>query len=401
MDEPAVRRRPSPAADAPSSVFSGPTVVAACVAFMLIGALAAFYGPLLPILEARYGFGPSVASTVLSAHAVGGLIGVLAASQALRFLRNRTFLVAATASLGAGCLVMALAPAWWVVVLGAGLVGFGFGALDLGINQLFAYSFGARASTLLNVLNGVYGIGAVAGPLLIGTAGDAAGLVYLGCAILAAALLLPLSRVRGDGTPVEAAGSANAGRTGRRSYVAVVGLFALGYALYVGVEAGIGGWEPTHLAATGLTATAASSATAVFWLGLTVGRFLVAPVALRVRPERIVLGSLIVAIVTLSLATVAGLAPIAYAATGLAIAPIYPTGLAWLAQSTPGRRTPTVYLVAAAMVGAATFPPLVGFAIQALGAAVTPFALLAIALGSAAAFGGVALTGWRATILAR
>lgn len=400
MNEPAGPRRPPPPAT-PTSVFSGPTVVAACLAFMLIGALGAFYGPLLPILEARYGFGPSVASTVLSAHAIGGFIGVLAAALALRVLSNRVYLVLSTAALGAGCLIMALAPAWWVVVLGAGVVGFGFGALDLGINQLFAYSFGARASTLLNVLNGVYGIGAVAGPLLIATAGDAAGLVYLGCAILAASLLLPLSRVRGDGTPVDGDGSASAGRTGRRSYVVVVGLFAIGYALYVGVEAGIGGWEPTHLAATGLSATAASSATAVFWLGLTVGRFLVAPVALRVRPERIVLGSLVVAIATLSLATVAGLAPIAYAATGVAIAPIYPTGLAWLAQSTPGRRTPTVYLVAAAMVGAATLPPLVGVAIQGLGAAVTPFALLLITLATAVAFGGVALTGRRATILAR
>jgi fucose permease len=399
MNEPAGPRRPPPPAT-PTAVFSGPTVVAACLAFMLIGAVGAFYGPLLPILEARYGFGPSVASTVLSAHAIGGFIGVLTAAQALRVLSNRVYLVLSTAALGAGCLVMAVAPAWWVVVLGAGVVGFGFGALDLGINQLFAYSFGARAGTLLNVLNGVYGIGAVAGPLLIATAGDAAGLVYLGCAILAASLLLPLSRVRGDGTPVDDDGSARAGRTGHRAYVAVVALFAIGYALYVGIESGIGGWEPTHLAATGLSATAASSATAVFWMGLTVGRFLVAPVALRVRPERIVLGSLVVAIMTLSLATVSGLAPIAYAATGVAIAPIYPTGLAWLAQSTPGRRTPTVYLVAAAMVGAATLPPLVGVAIQALGAAVTPFALLLITLATAVAFSGVALTGRRATIFA-
>jgi fucose permease len=249
---------------------------------------------------------------------------------------------------------------------------------------------------MLNVLNGVFGIGAVAGPIVVAAvAPGGIGAMYLGCAVLAVALAVPLSRVRGDGVPADGKGSTTEGRTGRRGVVAIVALFAVAYALYVGVELGVGGWEPSHLAGLGMSASAASWATSAFWLGLTAGRFLIAPVALRVTPERIVLTCAGVAIVTLGLATVPGLAPVAYIATGLVIAPIYPTGLAWLAKVTPGRRTPTAYLVASAVLGAAIFPPLVGSAIETLGTSVTPIALAVLAIGSAAAFVGVAVTAGR------
>jgi hypothetical protein len=61
----------------------------------------------------------------------------------------------------------------------------------------------------------------------------------------------------------------------------------------------------------------------------------------------------VAAIATLLLAAIPGIAPFAYVATGLVIAPIYPTGFAWLAKVTPGRRTPAVYLVGSAVLGEA------------------------------------------------
>lgn len=379
-----------------TSVFSRATVVAAFLSFALIGALSSFYGPLIPVFEVRFGLGPSAASALLSAHAVGAFIGVVAAAQALRFMTNRSFLVLSMAILVAGFILLAVAPAWLAVLAGAGLTGVGFGCLDLGVNQLFAYSFGIRAGTMLNILNGVFGIGAVAGPIIVAAVeADGIGPMYVGCAVFAAALAVPLSRVRGHGTPADGKGSSTLGRTGGLGVAAMVGLFAVAYALYVGVELGVGGWEPSHLAALGLSATTASWATSAFWLGLTAGRFLIAPVALRVAPEHIVLACAGVAILTLGLTAVPGLAPVAYAATGLVIAPIYPTGFAWLAKATPGRRTPTAYLVGSAVLGAAIFPPLVGSAIQAFGASITPLALAVLATGTALAFSFVALTGRR------
>lgn len=390
------RGGPAEEPSAGTSVFSGTTVVAACLTFVLIGALSSFYGPLIPVFESRFGIGPSVASALLSAHAVGALIGVIVGAQALRWLTNGAFLVVSTAILAIGLLGLAVAPGWEAVLAGAWFVGIGFGALDLGVNQLFAYSFGIRSGTMLNILNGVFGIGAVAGPIIVAAvAPGGIGPMYIGCAVFAVALAVPLSRVRGHGTPTDGKGSSTLGRTGGRGVAAMVGLFAVAYALYVGVELGVGGWEPSHLAALGLSATTASWATSAFWLGLTAGRFLIAPVALRVAPEPIVLVCSAVAILTLALAVIPDLAPIAYAVTGLVIAPIYPTGFAWLAKVTPGRRTPTAYLVGSAVLGAAIFPPIVGSAIHGFGAAVTPLALAILAVGTLVAFAGVALTGRR------
>lgn len=390
--EPGAPEEPSAA----TSVFSGTTVVAACLTFVLIGALSSFYGPLIPIFEARFAIGHGAASALLSAHAIGAFIGVIGAAQALRWLTNRAFLMGSMAVLAIGFIGLAVAPSWETVLAGAAFVGIGFGALDLGVNQLFAYSFGIRAGTMLNILNGVFGIGAVAAPIIVAAvAPGGIGPMYVGCAVFALALAVPLSRVRGHGTPTDGKGSSTLGRTGGRGVAAIVGLFAVAYALYVGVELGVGGWEPTHLTAIGLSAATASLATSAFWLGLTAGRFLIAPVALRVPPEPIVLACSGLAILTLGLAAVPGLAPVAYAATGLVIAPIYPTGFAWLAKVTPGRRTPTVYLVGSALGGAAIFPPLVGSAIEGYGAVVTPLALAILAIGTLLAFVGVALTGRR------
>ena len=392
----AARGGPSDEPRPGTSVFNGATALAACLSFVLIGALSSFYGPLIPLFEVRFGLGPSAAAAVLSAHALGAFFGVIGAAQALRWLTNRAFLVASMVILVVGFLVLAAAPAWWIVLAGAGITGVGFGFLDLGVNQLFAYSFGVRAGTMLNVLNGAFGIGAVAGPLIVAAiATGGIGPMYVGCAVFALALVVPLAGVRGHGTPTDGKGSSTVGRTGGRGVALIVGLFAVAYALYVGVELGVGGWEPSHLVAIGLSAPEASWATSAFWLGLTAGRFLIAPVALRVSPERIVLACSVAAIATLLLAAIPGIAPIAYAATGLVIAPIYPTGFAWLAKVTPGRRTPAVYLVGSAVLGEAIFPPIVGVAIQDFGAAVTPIALAVIAVGTAAVFGGVALTGRR------
>ena len=375
-------------------IFTPVTALAACLTFTLIGVLGAAYGPLIPLFQARFGVAPAEAALVISAHAAGSIVGIIAAVPVMRRLTHRSFFVIALTALAVGSLAFAVAPVWAAVIASAAVVGFGFGMLDLGLNQLFAHGFGRRSSSMLNVINGAFGVGAVAGPLLVASVAPAVGVVYLGTAIAAVALLLPLSRVPGR----EPRGQSEAdkeeialGGIVGSTLVRVVGLFALAYLLYVAAEESIGGWEPTHLAAVGLSAREAAGATSLFWLSLTVSRFLAVPIALRVSAQRIVLGSSIAAVVTLALASVPGLAPFAYAATGLAIGPIWPTGIAWLAQVTAPRRAPGVFLFGAGMFGFLLFPPLIGVVIQTFGVAATRVVLALLAAGTATVFGWVAL----------
>jgi fucose permease len=97
----------------------------------------------------------------------------------------------------------------------------------------------------------------------------------------------------------------------------------------------------------------------------------------------------------LLLAVVAPAAPVGYVLTGLAIAPIFPTGVAWLAHRDPGNPRSTSWLLVGSMLGGALFPPAVGVVIARFGAASSPVVLALLAAGSLAAFSVAARTGPR------
>ena len=147
---------------------------------------------------------------------------------------------------------------------------------------------------------------------------------------------------------------------------------------YVALEGGVAGWETTHLlATTDLGAGHAAGAVALFWLGLTVGRLVAAPLALRYHPSRLVIASLGAAAVLLAVAAHAPLAVTAYALTGFVIAPVFPAVIAWHAISVPSGRGAT-RVFAAGLAGPLLASPLIGSTTQAATAAAVPWTLAGI-----------------------
>jgi fucose permease len=364
-------------------------VAGSLAAFAIIGALQSIYGPLLPVFEARYGITRATAGSVLSAHFFGSLTGVLWAMWGLHRLRNRTYLVIGLATVTAcGCLV-AVAPVWWMVLAGAASGGFGVGVIDFGLNTLFALNFGAHKGAMLNVLNALFGVGSVAGPLIVAAlARHHESWIFAGVALLAAIIAPAVVTVRGGGTTVPTAPSK---APVRARLSATLWLFIAAYLFYMGIEAGSGGWEPTYLRAVGYSAATAASSTSVFWLCLTAGRFLAVPVAMHVSAKRIVLVGAAVSVIALTLALRVPIAPYGFAVAGLAIAPIFPTGLAWLAETGSDAGHSVAYLFVAVYVGGTVLPFGTGWIIQQTGAAATPAVLAAFALGCAAFFAAIAV----------
>src|SRR6266568_696252 len=334
-----------------------------------MGVLASAYGPLLEYLSRRFEVSLAIAGGALSAHFLGALVGVLVSMRVLQSVSSRAFALTALSFLGLGCVGVALAPSW-PAFLGAVLViGVGFGALDIGCNQLVAHSEGAGRTAVLNVLNGAFGFGAVAGPLLVSTVGRAhLSLLYGGAAAVAVAVL-PLVAQR---TPARSS--------------AIVGVFMVAFALYVGIETGTGGWMPSHLESIGVQSLAAATLTSGFWLALAVGRLLAAFLPARV-PERVtVLAGTAAAVVALLAALNPHAAPIAYVVAGLAIAPIFPTAIVWLAKLRPGDARATSWLFPASMIGGAIIPGGIGAVIARFGIAWTPAVLSLVAAGCLVAF---------------
>jgi fucose permease len=372
---------------------------------VVLGTLQALYGPAIPAFRARFGVTPAVAGLGLSADFAGALVGVVLYHLLLARAGDRRLLPASYTLMAAGMILFAIAPSW-PLALG-----------DYGLNHLFAIGFGRHSAAMLNLLNAFFGAGAVIGPALIGVVGAARYPWLFGAAAAVSLLLIPSLRgvrakvtpddralrrepLRGEplrgkpvpgqpvpGQPAEresAAGGPAAGepRAGTRTGVIVAGFVAV-YVLYVAIESGVGGWEPTHLEAVGYGASVAATATSGFWLALTVGRFAAVPVSLRWPAPAIVTVCCLGMAAFLLLAVIPAAAPWAYAGLGLWCAPIWATGLPWLTRSAPRVAAASAYVMAFSMVGGVAFPPLLGRAIEISGVRAVPLILCALAAACA------------------
>jgi fucose permease len=356
--------------------------IAAC--FLLMGMVASAYGPLLEHLVRRYQISLPVAGEVLSVNFAGALVGVLVTMWAMEHASGRLSIWMALGCTAVGGGAVALAPSWPAFLVAVFVIGLGFGGLDLGLNQLVAHSEGPRRSALLNGLNGAYGFGAVAGPILISRLGqDHLSVLYAGAALLAVALVPAVAGISGR-LPRTA-------RNGSAWPEALVGVFLVGFVFYIGIEAGVGGWMTSHLESIGVASLDAASLTSGFWLAIAVSRLLAVLIPDRVPQPAVVITGCAVAAVALLVALSGRAAPVAYIVTGFAIAPIFPTGVAWLAKLRPGDSRSTSLLFPAAMVGGVVIPGAIGFAIGKVGVEWAPAVLAAVAACTLAAFSVAAL----------
>ncbi|WP_405833681.1 MULTISPECIES: MFS transporter [unclassified Streptomyces] len=353
-------------------------IVASCLAFAVIGALQALYGPAIPALRAEYGISPAVAGLSLSAHFVGALLGVLVYHLLRGHLTNRALLGGSYVLMAVGAVVFASSPSWALALTGTFVIGLGFGGIDYGLNHLFAIGFGHRSTAMLNLLNGHFGIGAIAGPALIGRLGaDSYPEIFVGTGVISLLILVTLGGVAArEPAPAPAEGAS----TGGARVLPIIGVFIGVYVLHVAIETGVGGWEPTHLEAVGYGAATAATATSAYWAAMTIGRFVAAPISLRWSAPSILLVCCAGMAGFLLLATVPALAPYAYFGVGLMIAPIFPTCLPWLNRAVPGVAAAGAYVIAASMIGGVAFPPLLGAVIDTMEVKTAPLLLFLLAV---------------------
>lgn len=386
---------PDRAADGSSTaserLFGPSATVAACVAFVLLGAVNAFFGPSIPALRSRFGLEPAGAGAALSMFFAGAVAGVLIAGVAHIRTRNDRLLITALAVMAAGALGFALAANWPLALAASLLCGLGAGGMDYALNTLFSVGFGERSPAMLGILNANFGLGAVAGPLLISLVGVANYPEAFGTAAallaVSAFFLRTVRTVRTSpaaqaehAVPDEVPAEHEPARKRRGATVVtlVVAFLAL-YALQVTVETGVGAWEPTFLQVElGHTAAAAATITSGFWLMLTVGRLLIGPMTDRWSAAAIVTVSCIGTTACLALAAVHPLAPWAFAGAGLFNAPVFPVALPWLNRSAPRVRWAGTGAILTANIGGAAAGPATGLGIERFGTGCVPWLLAVV-----------------------
>jgi fucose permease len=273
---------------------------------------------------------------------------------------------------------VAVAPTWLSFLVGVFIIGAGWGVLVIGLNQLVAHSEGPRRSALLNALNGAYSAGAVASPILVAAYAQMhLAVLYAGAAVVAV-VLIPAARGISGRLPVSGAAARRPGL--------LIGIFVCAFVLYVSVEAGTGGWMTSHLESIGVQSDGAAKLTSGFWLALAAGRLLITLVPPSVPESAVVLTGAAVATATLLAAWIGIVTPWAYILTGLALAPVFPTGIAWLARLRPDDARATSWLFPAATVGGILGPGAIGLVVARFGVSVAPLVLAVAAVGCLFAF---------------
>lgn len=341
-------------------------------AFFLLGAQQAMYGPSLPLFRAKFGLEVDQVSAIVSAQFLGAFVAIVVSGMLLKWFGYRRVLVAGSAGVLGGLALVGTAGAWWQVVAAAFVAGFGFGLLNLAFNLLLALSFRPNAAPALNLLNAIFGVGAMAGPLLVAAFEPSLRAPFLVMAAVAAVLLVLVLVLR---VPQSVA----AARTKAPAAAGLLVLFVLLYFFYVSTEAGVANFLTEHLTPH-FGATTAAGFPALFWGAVTVGRILASFLSTYVRPPQMVVGSAALAFITLLFAGNVATAPYVYAAVGLFLAPVFATGLAWLTETFPERAeqyTPVV--VAAANLGPVVTAPLIGLAVTSYGLGAIPIGLAALA----------------------
>ncbi len=350
--------------------------------FILVGATQASYGPSVPHIAARFGIHVAAAGLVVTAHFVGECLGVGLLGLAERRWGLRVCLLCSGSLFSVGVLAAAAAPSWPLLLVAVGVLGCGAGGLVILVNLYFATAFGRRSPAMLGLVNSVYGAGSFLGPALIALAGTYPP-VFAVVGVIG--LLTTTGFVQ---TPRSApAAVVPSYVVGNRRLGLVIAFAALLF-VYEGLEAGIGTWEATDLISLGNSAQFAAAATSLFWIAFTLGRAVCAPLAVRMTPPRLLLGSLAAATVLLVGIRVHVNAPISYALLGFCAAPIFPVVLPWLSKVVPNATTALTYAILGAIIGSAVIPALLGGLISVAGIQSLPLGIAACALVS---FGFVAV----------
>jgi MFS transporter, FHS family, glucose/mannose:H+ symporter len=333
-----------------ASVMSKTATAAGFLAFFLIGAVQAFYGPAQFALRDRFAIDANTVSFIVSAHFLGSMTGILSLAPLERILGWRKVLFIGSSLLIIGCLSVAFAPVWELALLGAVIIGLGFGSLDLAFNTIFSTGFGKNSTAMTNILNALFGVGAIVGPVLISAFPNDSRTPFLIAAVATLTLMPLLIGLRASKLELPKTQFVSSG---------LFILFVLMFFVYVGVEVSAANLEPRHLKESlGLSQESAAQWNALYWGGITASRILIVPIALRFKPAIIVNGSVAIAVLGLALTHIPSIAPYAYILAGLGFGPIFPTGFVWLSQAIPSSVAASSLVLAAANFGAVLIPPI-------------------------------------------
>jgi fucose permease len=350
--------------------------------FVLIGATASIYGPLLIRFSQKFHVTLPAAGIVLSIHFVGSFVGVLLGWAGVRRFRGNVVIGATLSCLALGAVVVALANHWDLVLVGVFLVGVGFGGVDFALNTVLARTALKGRAHRLSLANAGYGVGAVIGPLLVFAVHPKNFPLLFGGVAVFAVVLSTLNRGI-VAPPLSADAMAQERLAYSRERRPILVTFIIAYVLYTAAETSTSGWIASQLHREGFATSVGSLATGGFWLAMAFGRSMGGPLYKRFSDKSLVLAGLASCIVLSVAAYSHSVAPYVYPLIGLVLASVYPMGLIWYTVLCPhdsnGLALIILFLMGGGIIGPAVESLMVAtYGIHAVPLVIAAFAFLDI-----------------------
>lgn len=357
------------------------------ISFISLGLPDAILGSAWPMIHQDLNVPISYAGLVTMIISCGTIISSFFSEKFIRKFgtgKVTTFSVFLTAI---GLLGIYFSPSFiWICLLGIPL-GLGAGAVDSALNNFVALHYEAKH---MNWLHCFWGIGATTGPFLMSIyllKENGWRLGYATIGVLQAALViclfisLPLWK-RFDINNNEEVSNNNGVKISTLLKLPGAKSALISFFCYCAVELTTGLWVSSYLViSNGLSAKIAAKWVSLYYLGITIGRFLAGFISIKLNNKQMIkIGQVtcIIGGILLSITYSSNIQLIGLILIGLGCAPIYPAMLhetpnrfgKELSQGIMGIQMSTAY------VGSTFMPPLFGLLSQVVGFKVLPYFLL-------------------------
>jgi len=371
-------------------------VILAFVAFIALGMPDGLLGVAWPSIRAGFSIPLDSLGLLLAAAVTGYMTSSFLSGVLISRMGVGNLLAVSCALTGSALIGYTLVPFWWMMVLLGVLAGLGAGAIDAGLNTYVAAHFGEG---LMQWLHASYGVGITLGPIIMTLALTSFNSWHVGYRIvggfqffMAACFVLTLSMWSANNdAPKESAQEKRLtdyktpmGETMRQPRV---WLSVLLFFLYVGAEVTLGTWSYSLLTESrGVPPQMAGFWAGSFWAMFTVGRILAGVYAKRLGINTLIQGGVALAFIG---AVLLWLNPsewtnlLAVALMGFAVAPVFPAMMSGtsrrvgdhFASNTIGMQ------MAAAGLGTAIIPSLIGVLARQISLEVVPVCLIILFAG--------------------
>ncbi len=371
-------------------------ILLAYVAFIALGMPDGLLGVAWPSIRAGFSIPLDALGMLLAAAVTGYMTSSFLSGTLISRMGVGNLLALSCALTGSALVGYTLVPSWWMMVALGVMAGLGAGAIDAGLNTYVAAHFGEG---LMQWLHASYGIGVTLGPIIMTLALTNLNSWRVGYRVvggfqffMAACFVLTLSLWNArDDAPKESEPEKKLtdyntpmSETMRQTKV---WLSVLLFFLYVGAEVTLGTWAYSLLTESrGVPPQIAGFWAGSYWATFTIGRILAGVYAKRMGINTLVQGGVVLAFIGAILLwwnPSESVNLLAVALMGFAVAPVFPAMMSGtsarvgdhFAANTIGMQ------MAAAGLGTAIIPSLIGVLARQTSLEVVPICLVILFAG--------------------